>query len=94
MVTVIVNHKVKDFNAWLPVFEKHADVRKQSGGKGAKVYRSAENPNDVTIIFEWSDRKSMEAFGKSDDLRKTMEKAGVVSGPTITFVEPAGNYSV
>jgi quinol monooxygenase YgiN len=94
MVTVVVNHKVKNFNAWLPFFEKHADQRQKYGGRGAKVYRSADDPNNVTIVFEWKDRAAFEALGQSADLAEIMAKAGVLGPPTFTFLNQAGTYPV
>jgi quinol monooxygenase YgiN len=92
MVTVIVNHKVKDFNVWLPFFEKHADARRTAGCKSARVFRNADDPNHVTVFFEVADRAKWEALGKSDDMREIMQQAGVIGAPTFTILNAAGSY--
>jgi hypothetical protein len=92
MVTVVVQHKVKDFDIWLPFFEKHAEARRAAGCKSAKVYRGAEDPNAVTVIFEVADRNKWEELGKSGDLREILQKSGVIGTPTFMALNAAGSY--
>lgn len=94
MVTVIVNHKVKDFDTWLPFFEQHAEARRTGSVKGAKVYRSADDPNNVTVIFEVADPAKFQELGKSDDLRAILQESGVIGTPTFTILNAAGTYPV
>ncbi len=78
MVTVIVQHEVKDFPAWKKVFDEDEPGRAKAGVKPAGLYTSAKNRNDVTMIFEAPDA---ELFAKmmSDPKRQAeIESAGVV----------------
>jgi len=93
MVTVVVSHKVADFKRWLPFFEKHAEKRVPAGCTKADVYRTLEDPNNVTVLFNWKDAESFKRFGQSDDLRETMMAAGVLGQPTITILNAASTYS-
>ena len=48
---VIVQHHVRDFDAWRPVFEDHRSFREQYGCSGHLLYRSMDDPGDVTIVM-------------------------------------------
>ncbi len=52
MVTVIVQHEVKDFAQWKPVFDADEPNRAKAGVKLLGLYTSVKDPNDVTMIFE------------------------------------------
>ena len=49
MTFVLVRHKVQDFAKWKPVYDEHQATRKASGSKRARLFRSADNPNDSTL---------------------------------------------
>jgi len=87
MSYLIVRHTVQDFGRWKPVFDEHAAVRRAAGCKGGLLFRDAENPNDVTMVFDWSDIDRAKAFAQSDNLREVMTRAGVAGPPTVQFVE-------
>jgi quinol monooxygenase YgiN len=87
MPYLLVRHDVKDYATWKTHFDKHAATRKRSGSKGAHVYKSSHKPNEVVMLFNWDNAKNMKAFAESDDLKKTMEKAGVVGMPDVFFLE-------
>jgi hypothetical protein len=37
---LIVEHRVRDFEAWKPLFDEHGAVRRKYGATGHVVYRS------------------------------------------------------
>jgi hypothetical protein len=92
MPALIVNHKVADFDKWLKAYEGHAQTRSAAGITGSVVCQSADDPNNVTIYFEVTDLNRAREFTTSEDLKQTMQAAGVVSQPTITFMQSARNY--
>jgi hypothetical protein len=47
------------------------------------VYQAADNPNDVTVTHEFGSVEAAQAFVKGDELKKAMQRAGVVGAPTI-----------
>ena len=53
MPYVLVRHTVEDYDKWKPLFDGHADARSAAGSLGGQLMRSAENPNDITVMFEW-----------------------------------------
>lgn len=93
MANILVHHKVEDFNKWKPFFDQHSGFRSQNGSKGGRVFRSADNPNDLFILFEWDSIENAQKFAHSDNLKETMQKAGVQGMPEINFVEEVSTIS-
>jgi hypothetical protein len=85
MASMIVRHTVRDYREWRPVFDAHEGARQAAGLTNAKVYCSTDDPNDLLLMFEIADRQRAEAFGASEDLRSTMQSAGVVGKPEISY---------
>jgi heme-degrading monooxygenase HmoA len=78
---------VRDFTQWKPFFDRHEITRKTRGSKSARVFHNVDNPTDGFILFEWDSLKNAKKFGMSDELKKTMEQAGVVGAPHIHFIK-------
>ena len=89
MTYLLVRHKVGDYKKWRPFFDGHGVVRESTGSKGGKVFRNASNPNEVFILFKWDSVEKAKQFSQLDDLKETMEKAGVSDKPDIYFLEEA-----
>jgi len=43
MPYMLVRHKVEDYENWKPVFEEHGDTRRESGSKGVRLFRNADD---------------------------------------------------
>jgi len=52
------------------VFDERRAIRKAAGSKGDRVFRNADNPNELVILLEWDDLKKAREFAQSDDLKK------------------------
>ena len=89
MGMLIVRHKVKDYGKWRPVFDHHAGAQKSAGLTNARVFRSADDKNELVIIFDTKDTKTAKDFVASPTLKQAMKESGVVDTPTIHFLEPA-----
>ena len=89
MSYILVHHQVKNYNNWKAVFDEHTDVRAQSGSKGGKVFRNANNPNDLFILLEWDNLDNAKKFTQSENLGETMQRAGVVGMPDVCYLEEA-----
>lgn len=89
----LVRQKVKDYAKWKQVFDEHAPARVTASSKGGYVYRNSENPNEVFVLLEVSDLQKGREFAKSEDLRKTMERAGVTEKPDVYFLAEAERIS-
>ena len=83
----LLRHKVEDYERWKPVFDEHVPAFTQSGSKGGRLFRNADDPNEVVILLEWDALENARQFYGSDDLRETMQRAGVAEQPDIFFLE-------
>lgn len=91
MPVMIVRHKVEDFSKWKAVFDSMNETRKGYGWTAHEVYRSAQDPDHVTIVNHMRDVAQAKAYGNSDVLKSGMAKAGVVGAPDITILDEEDN---
>lgn len=89
MVQVIVQHKVKDYDRWLPLFKEHDATRREYGCEGATVQRILADPNSVVLVLRWRTAAGFQDFMTKSDVKQVMAKAGVVSEPIITLMTDA-----
>ena len=82
---IIVQHTVRDYDAWKRVFDEHEAVRREHGAAGHQLYRGADDPNEVTIVNQFPSREQAEAFAADPSLKEAMERGGVISEPRITW---------
>jgi heme-degrading monooxygenase HmoA len=94
MAQLFIRHKVKDYAKWKPLFDEHGAKRKAAGCKGGRLFHSEKDPTEVVILFEWEDVGKAHKFAESEDLRQTMERAGVVGKPELYFLEEIGKFPV
>ncbi|HVO74482.1 MAG TPA: hypothetical protein VMT35_10705 [Ignavibacteriaceae bacterium] len=87
MAYVLVRHKVSDYKKWKPIYDGHESTRKKSGSKGARLFRGADDPNKVIILMEWDSFENAKKFAGSQDLKETMQKAGVLEMPDVFFLD-------
>lgn len=79
----VIIHDVKDYDAWRPGFDGHADARKSAGLVGEAVMRGVDNDKTVVIYAPATDADKAKAFFADKELAKTMKEAGVKGKPTI-----------
>lgn len=92
MIQVLVHHKVADYQNWRAVFDSALDFRQRGGERGCRVFRTAGNPNDLTLSFEWEDLGKAQGYMSSDELHNKTKQAGVVGAPEIHYL--AEMYSI
>lgn len=85
MALAIVQHKVRDYATWRPHFDAHEPSRTAAGLTNPRVYRGANDPNNVVLLFDVADIARARTFAASEDLKQAMQNAGVLGAPTITF---------
>ena len=93
MATLIVKHRVANFEAWKLVFDEMQPIRARHGWKSTRVLRDATEPNLVTIINHVASLDGAKAYGGSPELRAAMAKGGVLGPPEISFNEDAADAS-
>ena len=84
---MLIRHKVSDFAKWKPVYDAHLSARQRAGLKEEHLFRNADEPNEVLLLFSVEDVDKAKAFTASDDLRQAMEKAGVSDKPDVYFLK-------
>jgi heme-degrading monooxygenase HmoA len=93
MSYVLVRITVEDYAKWRPVFDEVSHLRKNSGSQGGQLFRRAEAPNEVTILFEWPDLNKARQYFQSDALRQAMQRAGVQGRPDVTYLDTVERLS-
>lgn len=78
---------VNDYDTFRGVFDSHEDMRQAAGVTGKTVYRSVDDPNEITVRLDFSGTDAAKAFASSDSLKAAMQEAGVQGPPTIWFVD-------
>ena len=94
MPALSIRHRVADYVAWKPCFEEHGMTRRANGCQGERIFRNADDPNEVLVLLEWDDLERARFFSDSDDLREAMARAGVRDDPDIWFLEDVDNPPV
>jgi hypothetical protein len=89
MPTMIMRHTVADFDKWKPVFEANRPLREEYGVADVGLYRDITSANEVVVVLSTEDLERAREFGDSDSLREAMREAGVISKPTVWFLNEA-----
>lgn len=83
---LMVSHHVKDFDAWLKVFDSEGkETRAANGLIDRGIARGVDDPNTVYALFAVSDMAKAKTRSASPELKKLMTDAGVDGPPTIYF---------
>lgn len=86
MITVIMQHEVKDFAKWKEIYDADEPNRAEAGVKQLGLYTSVKNPNDVTMIFEAPGIDVLESYTSNPRVQEEMKNAGVISVPVISVL--------
>ena len=86
MSYVIVKHKVADYARWKQMFDADGAYRQDGGCKGGQLFRSADDPNEVVVVFEW-DAEQARHFSQREELSAKMQEAGVLGPPELYLLE-------
>jgi uncharacterized protein with GYD domain len=87
MVTVIVQHEVKDFKGWKKIFDADNASLEKAGVKLKGLYTSVKNPNDVTMIFKAPDAETFDKVISDTQRQKDIQEAGVVGALTVSILK-------
>jgi opacity protein-like surface antigen len=80
-VQLFVRHEVADYAAWRKAFDGFQAKAHKMGATSGAVYRSVDNPNDVTVRHGFKSAEKARAFIASPELKTAMEGAGVKGAP-------------
>jgi len=83
---VMIAHRVKDFDAWLKVFDSEGiEIRMENGFIDRGLARGVDDPNMVYLVFAISDMAKAKARMNSEELKRLMTDAGVEGPPRVMF---------
>jgi hypothetical protein len=80
-----VHFKVKDFNAWRTGYNENENGRQSAGITNGKVFRSADDPNEVVVLQDVADVAKARTWLGSDEMKAGMQKRGVIGSPSVRF---------
>lgn len=86
MATLLVRHRVRDYDRWKEIFDANANERAAAGSLGGRVFRDGDDPEDVVIVLEWADLDRARDFAEREDMQESMERAGVMGEPDFLFL--------
>ncbi len=84
-----VHFKVKDFSAWRTSYNGNEKNRISAGITNGRVFRSADDPNDVVLLQDVADVLKARTWLGSPEMKTMMEKSGVLGSPSIRFAAAA-----
>ena len=84
---LLVRNRVADFATWLEVFLADAEPATAYGLKVTRLWRSADDPNNVFFLMDVDDVDRANAFMARPESRAAGEKSGVIDGE-FYFVDP------
>ena len=90
MAFLLCHLKCEDYATWRAAFESHNDLRQGAGSKGAHIFQSASDPNDVWLTLTFEDQASAQGMMGRDDVRDAIRKSGVVGEVQVFPIEDAG----
>lgn len=86
---LFAHHTVVDFDVWKKGYDAYALEQKKAGVIRKSVYRSVDNPNEVTVIHDFKDIQKAKDFAASPDLASLMAKIGVQGKPQVWITTTA-----
>lgn len=87
---VEITHKVKNFDAWLKVYDEEGKEKRMAEGMVDVVLaRGTLDSNIVHIVFDIKDMARAKAAIASEEKKKLMMSAGVIGIPKIVYYKEA-----
>jgi len=95
MTTVLVTHRVADYNTWRPEFDRAVKAEWASGARSYRVWRGEDDPNLIVVANDFDSRAAAEAMVNNPALREAMGRGGVVaSSVKIEYVNEVASGTV
>ena len=89
MVRLFVRHKVRNYAKWWKVYDAFDQRRSALGVLSQAVYRSADDPKDVSVWHDFATLRQAKALASSAELKAAMREAGVQGIPKIWLTTEA-----
>jgi hypothetical protein len=88
MVTLRIEHEIKDINVWRRAFDRFADARDHAGVRGHRVHQPIGDPSYVHIDLDFTDQDSAERFLEflRTKVWSVVENAPALQGVPVTTI--------
>lgn len=88
MALLIIEHTVGDFETFKTVFMDDEDRRRRGGSRGARVYRVADDPNDIRVVLDFDTAQQAREHAEGLELHEAIKWAtSNVSMPSFVVLE-------
>jgi hypothetical protein len=84
-----IHVKVKDYSTWRTSYDEHEKSRLSAGITNGRVFRNAQDQNDIVILQDVADVAKARTWLGSNEMKATMQKSGVVGTPNVRFAAAA-----
>jgi hypothetical protein len=75
--TLLIRHRIGDFDAWLRVYTGFAEAQAAGGVRSQMALRATEDPTDVVVTHTFDSREAAEAYLGNAELKAAMAEATV-----------------
>lgn len=75
---ILVKRKLNDYDRWKEVVSDLDGIRANYGSKGFTTYRSAGDPNEIYLVFEWDDDKPYTGYFNLPEVQKALVDTGTI----------------
>lgn len=87
MAHAVARTRITDFDQFINTFQSRGKAKRaEMGSRGATVFKSIDDPNEVIVVFDW-DREDVQRFLADAEGQEIMAEAGLEGPPEFTFVE-------
>ena len=80
-----IHIKVKDYSTWRQAYDGNEKNRLSAGITNGRVFRNAQDQNDIVLLQDVADVAKARSWLGSDDMKAAMQKSGVVGSPNVRF---------
>ena len=87
-VKIIVSMDVKDFDSFSTAFNSEGPKKaRKEADLIAEAHKNLDNPTNVVVIGTAPSKEAFLGFLTTPEQAERMKSAGVISKPTVTFLE-------
>ena len=83
---VIITQEVSDYHIWREAFFASPSERLEAGLLYCAILRNLDKPNEIKIIFSYSDKNLASDFFENKYLSKKMASSGIINKPSLEYV--------
>lgn len=83
---MLIRQKVRNFATWKPSYDARDSIRQASGLHNYVLGRGVEDTSAVLIALRADDIEKAKAYSRSPELRRAMQKGGVIGTPSFHFL--------